>query len=373
MNQKTRRDELGQNLIIFAVVIVVLVALAGLVIDGGFAYAKRREAQNAADAGALAGVEALCAGEPATTVQAQALDYAITRNGADSATVDIGTKSITVTATIPHETFFARIFGANLISPSATASAGCYSPCVGTGVLPVAWACHPPIEGLTEPGCEILYGNPGPTYVIMDSNKAIEDYYCQSEGGTLDCDIDNDNVDDYMIGGGRSWLDLDGDAGGHTIKKDWITDGFDGDIFKHLWLPASDGTATDIYKAAQERMITNPYVVLPVFDEYTVRARPDDPNGGYYSLWHAGLDQIRPYNNDSSADYYHIISFSVLKITCVSKNSGQYCDGKHFLMESTGLAANTKTIEGYFVEEYIPGLSGKCDYDAGAYTIYLNH
>jgi len=49
------RHERGQTLIIIAVALVGLLALAGLAIDGGNLFMKRRRAQNAADAGALAG------------------------------------------------------------------------------------------------------------------------------------------------------------------------------------------------------------------------------------------------------------------------------------------------------------------------------
>jgi Flp pilus assembly protein TadG len=49
------RRERGQTLIIIAVALVGLLALAGLAIDGGNLFMKRRRAQNAADAGALAG------------------------------------------------------------------------------------------------------------------------------------------------------------------------------------------------------------------------------------------------------------------------------------------------------------------------------
>ena len=94
---------------------VVLVALAALVIDGGFAYAKRREAQNAADAGALAGANALCAGNPGLA-EPQALDYAINRNGATAAEVTWSTKVVTVTTTIPHQTFLAGIFGSDVVT-----------------------------------------------------------------------------------------------------------------------------------------------------------------------------------------------------------------------------------------------------------------
>jgi len=45
------RAERGQTLVVVAVMIVVLIAFLGLVIDGGKVYAQRRQLQNATDAG----------------------------------------------------------------------------------------------------------------------------------------------------------------------------------------------------------------------------------------------------------------------------------------------------------------------------------
>ena len=49
----------GQTLVLVALMLTALIGLAALAIDGNHAYAERRRAQNAADAGALAGTRAL--------------------------------------------------------------------------------------------------------------------------------------------------------------------------------------------------------------------------------------------------------------------------------------------------------------------------
>ena len=56
------RDQHGQVLILFAILLVVLLAVAGLTIDIGRQVAERRHVQTAADAGALAACRALAAG-----------------------------------------------------------------------------------------------------------------------------------------------------------------------------------------------------------------------------------------------------------------------------------------------------------------------
>ncbi len=49
----------GQSIVLIALMLVVLLGMAGLVFDGGTAYAERRRMQNGADAGALAGAQQL--------------------------------------------------------------------------------------------------------------------------------------------------------------------------------------------------------------------------------------------------------------------------------------------------------------------------
>ena len=52
--QSDRRDERGQVLVIVAGALVALIAMVGLVIDGGYAWGQQRDTQNGADAAAKA-------------------------------------------------------------------------------------------------------------------------------------------------------------------------------------------------------------------------------------------------------------------------------------------------------------------------------
>jgi len=65
------RDERGQVLVIVAIAMVTLVAMVGIVIDGGYAWGKQRDTQNGADAIAKAGAvklaENLAGKSPANT------------------------------------------------------------------------------------------------------------------------------------------------------------------------------------------------------------------------------------------------------------------------------------------------------------------
>ena len=71
LKDRARRDERGQVLVIVAVSMIILVAMVGVVVDGGFAWGKQRDTQNAADASAKAGAvkltENLAGKSPANT------------------------------------------------------------------------------------------------------------------------------------------------------------------------------------------------------------------------------------------------------------------------------------------------------------------
>jgi hypothetical protein len=375
MVSKLNRNERGQNLLIFAVLMIILIALAGLVIDGGYSLSKRREAQNAADAGALAGADALCAGNT-SLARTQALDYAINRNGATAADVTMSTRVITVTTTIPHDTFLAGIFGTDVVTTTATASAGCYSPCTGTGVLPVAWSCHPPAgEPVNAQTCGIQYGTlivPGPKYVIMDSINSADDFVCQdppnSGGSALDCDLNDDGVNDLFGGAGnRGWLNLDGGSGNDNELAGWIqSHGYNGELSIHTWFGGTNGTKTKAFQAVRDNLIGE-VVLLPVFDAYC-DGPPDTACPGSY---HSGLDKI--VSGSGGGYNYHIITFSAFKITCVSTKQSEPCLGKTAaIAQNPDINNNTKSIEGYFIRDAFG--SGKCaGPDAGAYTLYLNH
>jgi len=120
------RAERGQTLVVVAVMIVVLIAFLGLVIDGGNVYAQRRQLQNAADAAALAGARAqLLKGTAA--VASAASQYA-TANGADGCEVVTTTNTVTANVSKTVETFFVRVVGINSMPVGASATAAISTP-----------------------------------------------------------------------------------------------------------------------------------------------------------------------------------------------------------------------------------------------------
>jgi len=81
LSRKLIPNERGQSIVIIALGLVSLLAIAGLVFDGGTAYAERRRMQNSADSGALAGARQLALSGTNCNVFDAVNNYALTLNG----------------------------------------------------------------------------------------------------------------------------------------------------------------------------------------------------------------------------------------------------------------------------------------------------
>ncbi len=159
------RRERGATLLTFAVALVMLIGIAGLAIDLGALYVGRSEAQRAADAGALAGAQALVdsgftsgvvSGAAATPfAQQRAVDEG-NKNfvGGQSPNIQLSDVSVntangggkdplvTVTVTKTMPTYFMKIFGVTSKVVSTLATAEAFNPS-GQGI-PVGTKCLKP-------------------------------------------------------------------------------------------------------------------------------------------------------------------------------------------------------------------------------------
>lgn len=417
MNPIKFPDNRGQSLVIFALVLIAMLAIAGLVIDGGMVYSHRRTAQAAADAAVLAGTYELCMNDdPAAAegaAEAKALEY-VNRNRADSTPlIDIiadGTNmTVDVTTHITFDTFFAHLVGWPSLTAEAHAQSGCACPSGAQGVLPVAWSCRWPVNEAHDEGelcleqtltypvaldrwyqrtpqrandvrirTLLLYSE---LYILMDTDavdcpasrpNCRDDFLCIEEGGLMDCDIDNDGSRDLYSGGNRSWLDLDGGGGG--VDTNWITDGFPGELHLHEWLPGQTGAAVNVFQAVMER--EGDIVTVPVYDQ----ACPTEPGSNpdnecsiyYHTLEDDGVEDNVVSAGGTSTDYFHTIGFASFLTTCVDgpgnrldptpDNPNAFCPGREYLLDTyrhilPGINA-VKTIEGYFIRGPIPGGEG---------------
>lgn len=136
LDKDSRARQEGQVVVIVALVLVGLLALLGLVLDGGLLYLARRQAQNAADAAAWAGAYSLAAGSREQAITS-AFYYA-RLNGFDNDGVhnrvtvshppDAGTYAgnpnfLRVTIAVTKPTYLIHLVygGASVVSASATA------------------------------------------------------------------------------------------------------------------------------------------------------------------------------------------------------------------------------------------------------------
>jgi len=393
MNMKIllRGNQRGQSLVLVALLMITFLGILGLVLDGGNLFSKRRAAQNAADAGALAGARTLCITEDEGQAEFMAQQYATVHNegGAAVANADLDARTVDVTATIQTNTYFIHYLGFDHLTAQASAAAGCFSPDIGEGVLPVAWACRPPISGglsssedcqeqwITDNQLQYYISHPPPAgtiypelYIIMDSSALPDDLsaICMSQGGWLDCDLDDDGDDDLVANGDRSWLDLDGGGGGSSELVDWINGVNVPTIEAGYWLGGQPGVANNVFQAVGDR--EGDFVIIPVFSNFC----DDYPDPQCSSLIQPDDTIITSAGGNY---YYRIVAFALFYISCVDAPGVPHgeCDGHRVARDLGVIDSNTKTIEGYFVRGFVSGIgggsSGGGGLDLGAYTLYL--
>lgn len=259
----------GQVLAMVAVFIVGLLAMMALVFDGGAMYLQRRQMQNAADAGALAGARAVCMELSAAEAEAAGQEYA-GANGAQTAQVAINNNpdGATVVACADVPMTFAQVIGIGTVNVCARASAACAAVNPLGGVKPVGI----PFE-------EYYHCDDGVYYTIWDDER---DHSTEGE----------DNIS------GRGWLNLDelSDTGtgscpgaGTSTLSYWMGAGYPGFIPLDVWVCKESGTI-----AALLIHTVNVGDVLPIicYDELS-------PDG-----------------------WYHIEMFAAFLVTAVNKTGG---------------------------------------------------
>ncbi len=158
-NRRSRED--GQILVLFAIAAIVIIAMVGLVLDGGSAFAQRREEQNGADLASLAGANAYmnATGNATakTTAAVAAARAAATRNGythgANGVTVNVTVTLLASGANVqvdinkPHPNSFSRVIpgqGSWDVSVTATSTAGVIDTAIGAAPWTMSIAAFNP-------------------------------------------------------------------------------------------------------------------------------------------------------------------------------------------------------------------------------------
>jgi Flp pilus assembly protein TadG len=173
-----RRREDGQIIVVFALALVALIAMVGLVLDGGSAFAQRRDEQAAADLAALAGANDFLLNSDSNLATARARSVAAT-NGYTH-----GVKGVTVTVSIttlngaevkvninaPHHNNFSSIVGMPTWQVSTTATAQSGIPDSVNGAGPIIFS----IDAFGPNGQPLAqYGNKNSPYDFGESNGDI--------------------------------------------------------------------------------------------------------------------------------------------------------------------------------------------------------
>jgi Flp pilus assembly protein TadG len=241
------RSESGQAVVLSVVWMVVLLGMAGLVIDVGSWYRSQRNLQADADAAALAGAQDLP--NNTSTASGQATTYAL-KNGftlpASGITISgtvVPDDSITVKVDKNAPTFFAKVFGVATVPVRAEATAK--SSLIGSAkyVAPIAVNIqHPMLSGLNS-GVNCPCYNV-PTTLPLGKTGAP---------------------------GAFALIDLDGNKGG-TGASDlaaWIQQGFQdyldlGDYFSNT---GAKWNSSEIEDALNARLGT--VLMFPVYDTLT--------------------------------------------------------------------------------------------------------
>jgi uncharacterized membrane protein len=123
--------ERGQVLTWIAVFLPALLVVLGLVVDGGLAFAARRDLQGLADAAAHAGAMQIDTTTYAATGQVQlspdhartAAEEYLSMHAGITSTIVVGPTWVRVTVGKSWPTVFLRLFGVRSVTMSATATA----------------------------------------------------------------------------------------------------------------------------------------------------------------------------------------------------------------------------------------------------------
>jgi Flp pilus assembly protein TadG len=218
----------GQILVIFVIAVVAIIGMVGLVLDGGSAFAQRREEQNVADLAAIAGATAhlntsgdsatkLAAADAAAQSIATANGYT---NGVGNVVVTVGSSSNTFAATVqvtitkPHRNNFAAIMGMPTWPVSVTATAiSTDSPNAAVGVMPLLFnedafpgaICNEETENCASKIETYQLPGTGNEDVPQDATQFNWTVFCVASGNP--CNANSDLVKDIIGGDGTDGAD----------------------------------------------------------------------------------------------------------------------------------------------------------------------
>ncbi|HEX5148478.1 MAG TPA: pilus assembly protein TadG-related protein [Candidatus Limnocylindrales bacterium] len=180
-----RPGERGQLLAIFALAMVGLIGMVGLIIDGGDTALQRRDQQNVADAAAMAaGYAYVNEQDEVAAARSVAAANGYT-HGTNNTTVEVLSLSdrITVNVSRPHRNYFSGILGFPSWNVTTTASVVAGQVVAAYGLMPlifnqVAW------EANRDPANPSSFGEPpsGNADIPLATNEFNWTLFCTANG-----------------------------------------------------------------------------------------------------------------------------------------------------------------------------------------------
>lgn len=257
------REE-GQVTVLTAVFIVMLVGMAGFVLDVGSWFRQQRVSQATVDAAVLAGAQSLPASPDAAT--STATSFADKNGGSAGTTITIGTKyapndMITVTQAGSGTGLFARVLGTSTVTIRTKAAAISEVPTQAYGVAPIAVDINH--DMLSGPGCPCF----GVPTTLPLGKKGVPGAF-----GMIDLNTSN------------------GTTGTSTLA-DWIVNGYPdylqpGDYNSD---PGAKFSSSDIQNALQARYGTD--LLFPVYDSLTGNGSNASYHVVAWAAFHVTLSQ----------------------------------------------------------------------------------
>lgn len=289
---RARTGERGQIIVIFALGLVALIAMVGLVLDGGSTFAQRRSQQNAADLAALAAANTYLLTNDQTQSDTAARESAA-ENGFDAATgaatlttsYDLSNgAAVTVNISASHRNNFTGVVGITQWTVATTATALTGIPDGATGAAPFIFS----IDAFGPDG------TPDPRY--SNKNNPFE--------------FNSDNDDAPQTAGDMSWTDFGydkpcedpGNVDASTVRS--IIDqsliinttvGFGCYVGQH-----NNGEMTTMYSLIETNLVGKEWAV-PVVDDggnfqgwatffvTSADGGPDKTISGYFVTPHIGM------------------------------------------------------------------------------------
>jgi Flp pilus assembly protein TadG len=403
------RSERGQFLVIVAVGMVVIVALVGLVIDGGFAWGQQRKTQNGADSIALAGATVLAQtlkgvsktdGDVGCAVASAASSNGITNPVAyyskirqdNTVTTDLddnpatppiqvgpcaagggsavpaGAQGVKATGNRQFPTFLARVIGIDQFTSTATATAiagvvnNICAASAGCAVLPVTF----PLTAVTCDGQnrQLQLGVDWP--IVQTVSPSLPNYATTANEAIIPL---------CSVGAGAvGWLDLGPNCGNLSQT---ITTPCNVSIPIPTWIQTKAGNTNALdsdlntFAGPQLGVPDDSTVLIPINNNTC----NNNPNSDGLPGDPTADDPNCPGNGDNSADgsgngnnfYYHIPKFTTFMIdrAYTSGNNPPECNSTPGFPLSGGNGA-TGCLKGWFID-YVyhgpvgPGATGPQD------------